>query len=324
MVNRAADKNRHLGRGLESLLGPMSSESTDSKKIQSQDLEALKEPSSSSQDGQVKGPVVRLLPVTMVNPNPYQARKYWDDSKLQELASSIAANGVVQPIVVRRMGTGYQIIAGERRFRASQMIGKDTVPALIKDATDGQMHEWALVENIHRANLNPIERANAYEAYIKAFDLTQSEAAKRLGEDRSVVANHLRILDLPNDLKQMLIDEKLMMGHARAILSLPSDDLRRKLANKALAGRLSVREVERLVREYLANQEEGNGSKEEKKVKPPHILELEDLIKVELGSRVRIETNKSGKRGKLVIEFKSLDDFDRLLDKIGINTEERF
>ena len=318
MVNRSAEKSKHLGRGLESLLGPLSSE------IHSYDKEGSEKNIPSDlgvKRDKALQEAVRLVPLNLISPNPYQARTYWDEDKLTELANSIAANGVVQPIVVRRHGVGYQIIAGERRFRASQMLGKETVPALVKEVTDNQMHEWSLVENIHRANLNPIERAKAYDAYIQALSLNQTEAAKRLGEDRSVVANHLRLLELPTDLKQLLIDEKITMGHARAILSLPSDELRRKLANRALSGRLSVREVERLVKDYLNNKEENQHSK---KQKSPHILELEDLIKVKLGSRVKIETNKNGKSGKLVIEFKTLSDFDRVLEKIGIQTEGLF
>ena len=315
MPNRSSEKTKHLGRGLESLLGPVSSVISNQNKGA-----AVFEEIKVNKNGAL---IVSELPFDLISPNPYQARTYWDDDKLQELSESIAANGVVQPIVVRRVGTGYQIIAGERRYRASQMAGKDRIPAIVREATEDQMHEWALVENIHRANLNPIERAKAYQAYIKAFSISQTEASQRLGEDRSVVANHLRLLELPSDLQQLLIDQKLAMGHARAILALPSDDLRRKLANRALAGRLSVREVERLVKQYLTQGDDKTPIQIQNK-KPSYILELEDLIKVELGSKVKIETGKNGKSGKIVIEFKSLNDFDRVLSKIGVKTDNYF
>ncbi len=177
------------------------------------------------------------------------------------------------------------------------------------------MLELALIENIHRKDLNPIERAKGYQKYIRTFSLTQAQAAQRLGEDRSVIANYLRLLDLPEEIKQMLIDGRLMMGHARAILSLPTDDLRRKLANRALAGRLSVREVERLVRKYIVSS---SGEKKTVTFKPSHIIDLENQLSSELGTKVRIETRKNGQRGKIIIDFSSLDEFDRIAEKIGI------
>ncbi len=173
------------------------------------------------------------LPLASISANPYQARTVWNDQDLTELADSIKANGILQPILVRRFQGGYQLIAGERRFRAAQMAGLTKVPALVREVTDEQLFEWSLVENIHRRDLNAIERAKAYQRYLGAFSLTQVEAANRLGEDRSVIANYLRLLDLPDEIRQMLVDGRLTMGHARAILSLPTDELRRKLANRA-------------------------------------------------------------------------------------------
>ena len=231
------------------------------------------------------------------------------------MTESIRANGIIQPIIVRPAGTGYQLIAGERRFRASKLASLTTIPALIRQASDEQLHEWALVENIHRVDLNPIERAKAYRDYVNTFSLTQAEAAERLGEGRSVVANYLRLLDLPQEIKQMLAESSLSMGHARAILALPTDELRRKLANRAMAGRLSVREVERLVRKYLA----GTGQvKTTLRSKPPHILDIENKMASQLGTKVSIETRKNGQRGRVIIEFYSLDEFDGIMDRIGV------
>lgn len=310
MAERTA-KTKHLGRGLESLLGPI--RASDSSLPSGSD-NGLSEPDLL---GNTRLHPVSEIRLTAISPNPHQARKVFDEEKLNELASSIQANGIVQPIVVRKVAAGYQLIAGERRFRASQQIGLEKIPAFVRDATEEQMLELALVENIHRADLNPLERARAYKSYIDEFNLTQSEAAKKLGEDRSVVSNHLRLLDLPSDLCQLLVDGQLTMGHAKAILSLPTDDLRRKLANRALAGRLNVRELERIVREYTEGKE--LAAKPSSTEKAPHIIELEGRLSQQFGSRVKIQTNKSGQRGKLMIEFTSLDEFDQVLEKLGIN-----
>jgi ParB family chromosome partitioning protein len=182
------------------------------------------------------------------------------------------------------------------------------------------MLEWALIENIHRTNLNPIERAKAYQNYISTFSLTQAEAAERLGEDRSVIANYLRLLDLPAEIKQMLAEGELTAGHARAILALPTDELRRKLANRAMAGRLSVREVERLVQKYLVGTGE---AKTALRSKPAHILDLERKLSSQLGTKVTIETRKKGQRGRIIIEFYSLDEFDGIAERLGLSCGEQ-
>jgi len=241
------EKTRHLGRGLQSLLSPitsMSTEQNDLPPISTIDVDF-------PQDKELHDSL-REIDIESISPNPYQPRIVWDEQELADLAESIRANGIIQPVIVRPSGSKYQLIAGERRFRAAQLAALTTIPALVRPANDKQLLEWSLVENIHRVGLNPIERAKAYQDYLSTFSLTQAQAAERLGEDRSVVANHLRLLDLPQEIKQMLDENQLSMGHARAILALPTDELRRKLANRAMAGRLSVREVERLVRRYLA------------------------------------------------------------------------
>jgi ParB family chromosome partitioning protein len=263
---------------------------------------------------------LQKINIDSISPNPYQARTVWNEQELIELTESIKANGIIQPIIVRPIGTGFQLIAGERRLRAAELASLTSVPALVRRASDEQLHEWALVENIHRVDLNPIERSKAYQEYISTFSLTQAEAAERLGEDRSVVANYIRLLDLPPEIKQMLAENRLSMGHARAILALPTDELRRKLANRAMAGRLSVREVERLVRKYLAGTGKANSTI---RSKPPHILDMENKLSGQLGTKVNIETRKNGQRGKVIIEFYSLDEFDGIMEKIGLVCEEQ-
>ena len=255
------------------------------------------------------------MPISAISANPHQPRTVWDQQQLDKLAESIKTNGVIQPVILRPGGKGYELIAGERRFRAAQLAGLTEIPALVRQASDDQLLELALVENIHRTDLNPIERAKAYRKYLNVFSFTQAEVAEKLGENRSVIANYLRLLDLPDEIKQMLTGGQLTMGHARAILALPSDELRRKLANRAMAGRLSVREVERLVRQYTENSSK---SKKSIPLKPPHIITLERNLTSQLGTKVTIETRKNGQRGKISIEFYSLDEFDRIAEKIGL------
>jgi len=308
MADSKKEKPRHLGRGLESLLGPITSGSLtqtgDNTGISLSNFPPDKELRDSLAD----------ISLASISPNPYQVREVWDEQELAELAKSIKTNGLIQPIIVRPVDGGYELIAGERRWRAAKLAGLSTIKALVRSADDEQLLELALVENIQRTDLNPIERARAYQSYLRTFSLTQGEAADRLGEDRSVIANYLRLLDLPDEIKQMLVDGRLTMGHARAILGVPTDELRRKLANRALAGRLSVREVERLVRRYTCS-DSGAGSV---RTKPSHIIDMENRLGRYLGTKVRIDTNKNGQRGRIVIEFYSLDEFDRIAASMGL------
>jgi ParB family chromosome partitioning protein len=309
MSNEKKEKPRHLGRGLASLLGPITLDAADINPP----VAIVTIGSNFPPDKELRG-ALREITIDSISPNPYQPRMVWDQQELADLAESVKRNGVIQPIIVRPAGTGYQLIAGERRLRAAQLVSLKTIPALVRQATDEELLELALVENIHRTNLNPIERAKAYQSYLNTFSLTQVQAAERLGEDRSVIANYLRLLDLPEEIKQMLINGQLSMGHARAILALPTDELRRKLANRAMAGRLSVREVERLVQKYLAGS---SPAKTKVRFKPAHIMDLENKLTSHLGTKVNIETRRGGQHGKIIIDFYSLDEFDRIMEKIG-------
>lgn len=314
MTVKKKEKPKHLGRGLQSLLGPITLSVPESNEgIVESAIEPNFPPDKELQKS------FRQITIDSIKANPYQPRMVWNEQDIADLAESIRSNGVIQPIIVRPSGKGYELIAGERRLRAAQIVHLQSIPAIVREASDEQMLELALIENIHRTNLNPIERAKAYKTYINTFSLTQGHVANRLSEDRSVIANHLRLLDLPAEIQQMLIDNQLTMGHARAILGLPTDELRRKLANRALAGRLSVREVERLVRKYLT---ENGQSKRTIHSKPAHILDLENMLGSLLGTKVTIETRKNGQKGKITIEFYSLDDFDRITERIGLTTAE--
>lgn len=310
MLTGKGEKPRHLGRGLESLLGPMSSPESPTLSEPTQNAPHPNFPPDQQRDASLQ-----QLPLDSIGPNPYQARTVWNEEDLVELTESIRANGIIQPIIVRPFQGRYQLIAGERRFRAAQMASLQAIPALVRDVTDEQLFEWSLVENIHRRDLNAIERAKAYQRYLNAFSLTQAQAAERLGEDRSVLANYIRLLDLPEDVRQMLVDGGLSMGHARAILGLPTDELRRKLANRAMAGRLTVRDVERLVRKHIT---ESGAPSVPARTKPIHIVDLEDRLKRHLGTRVAIQTRRNGQKGKIVIEFDSIDDFGRIAETLGV------
>jgi len=310
MLDKKKEKPRHLGRGLQSLLGPIIVGSMEAEQLLSSPPAIANFPPDKELSESLQS-----INIDAISANPYQARTVWNEQELADLAASVRANGIIQPIIVRRAGAGYQLIAGERRFRAAKLASLTTIPALVRHASDEQVHEWALVENIHRVDLNPIERAKAYQDYVSTFSLTQAEAAERLGEGRSVIANYLRLLDLPQEIKDLLAVGQLTMGHARAILALPTDELRRKLANRAMAGRLSVREVERLVRRYLAGTSQ---PRTQARSKPPHILDLEKKLASQLNTKVSIETRKNGQRGRIIIDFYSLDEFDGMMERLGL------
>jgi ParB family transcriptional regulator, chromosome partitioning protein len=307
---RMKEKRPHLGRGLEALLGPIVSQTETEL-----NPPADSPPPSFPSDRLVQDSSLEI-PIEKIQPNPFQPRTVWNDEELKSLCDSIKTNGLLQPILVRKTGDNYQIIAGERRYRAAKLAGMITIKVLKRPATDQQMLELALVENIHRSDLNAIERATAYQNFITSFSLTHAQAAERLGQDRSVVTNYLRLLDLPQEIKQMLIDNLLSMGHARAILAVPNDDLRRKIANRVMAGRLSVREVERLVRHYV----EGDKPRQEilEKPKSPHITDLEKRLQDVLGTKVQIRSNNKNHHGRIIIDFYSIDEFDRIASKMGL------
>jgi ParB family chromosome partitioning protein len=241
-------------------------------------------------------------------PNEYQPRKVFNDEKLKELAASIKEQGVIQPIIVHKAGSGYQLIAGERRWRASRLAGLKTIPALVKDATKRELLEMALIENIQREDLNPLEAAEAYRRLQDEFKLTQDDLAKRVGKERSTITNFLRLLGLPKEVKNELTAGSLSMGHAKALLSL--DRARDQIHAAAMIVKkgLSVREAEALTARLK------NPSKE-KKAKLSHELKsLEETLKKTLGTKVNITPTSKG--GRITIEYYSNEELERILDKI--------
>ncbi len=241
-------------------------------------------------------------------PNEYQPRKTFDDEKLHELASSIREQGVIQPVIVHRAGSGYALIAGERRWRASRLAGLKTIPALVKEATKRELLEMALIENIQREDLNPLESAEAYKRLQDEFKLTQEDLAKRVGKERSTVTNFLRLLNLPKELRHDIAAGNLSMGHAKALLSL--ERVRDQLQAAALIVKkgLSVREAEMLA-SRLKNPPK------EKKARMGHELKaVEEKLKKALGTKVSIATKAKG--GRIVIDYYSNEELDRILEKI--------
>jgi ParB family chromosome partitioning protein len=257
------------------------------------------------------------VPVAAVSPNPRQPRERFEDEGLQALARSIREVGVLQPVVVRRIEDGYELVAGERRLRAAKLAGLATVPALIRESDDTESLREALIENIHREDLNPIELAEAFRELLEELGLKQETLAERLGMSRSHIANTIRLLQLPAEAQQLLAGGKIQAGHGRALLSLADEEAQKTLALRIAAEDLTVREVEELVRNYIDHPTSEPGKPSLKAVPPPvdnPLAEVEELLSEQLATRVTIQMGK--RRGKMVIEFGSADDLDRIVSEI--------
>lgn len=254
------------------------------------------------------------IDVDLISPSEYQPRVRHDDGRLDELAQSIKANGVIQPIVVRKVDGGFRIIAGERRWRAAQRAGLTRVPVYVKDVPagkDAQLLEMALVENIQREDLNPIDEAAAYEKLSRDFQLTQEEIAAAVGKDRSSVANHLRLLKLPLEVRSDVAEGRLSMGHARAVLAVSDEAGQRQVARQVIAQNLSVRETEALVKRL------GQPGRAERPTPPGNDVNTraaEERLRLHLGTRVRIV--RRGKGGKIEVDFSNEDELQRLFETL--------
>jgi ParB family chromosome partitioning protein len=252
-------------------------------------------------------------------PNAFQPRAQVDDGRLEELAKSIKSNGVIQPIVVRKSGDHFQIIAGERRWRAAQKAGLLRVPVVVHDVRsgqDGSLLEMALIENIQRENLNPIDEAQAYRRLSDEFRLTQEDIATRVGKDRASIANFLRLLKLPDEVRAEVAGGSLSMGHARALVALTNEADQRRLARDVIARHLSVRETESLVKKLVESGRDGSDRAEPAAPKPVdvHTRAAEDRLKLALGTRVRIV--RQGTRGRIEIDFASEEELIRIFDQL--------
>jgi len=264
------------------------------------------------------GEELQEVDIDLIDPNPDQPRLRFNEDKLNELAQSIRANGLVQPLLLRRSANGrYQIVAGERRWRAAQRAGLHGVHAVVRNIPDSKLLELALIENIQREELNPIEEASAYQRLIHNLGLTQDEVAQQVGKDRSSIANYLRLLKLPEDVQRMLEDELISMGHARALLGLDTKDQIRRLANEVTEKKLSVRQTEQAVKRATSPQSPGERSTPSSN--DANIRAAELKMKRFLGSQVRIHLGNNG--GRIEIDFGSASELDRIYSIIMRKSE---
>ena len=277
------------------------------RKVLGRGLEALI-PVSAAVERPQPGEKVFDVPTDVVQANPFQPRKHIDDERLKELSESIKADGVLQPVVVRRKGPNYELIMGQRRLQAARLAGLPMIPVVIRDVSDADALRLAIVENIQRENLNAIEEAQAYRRLISEFNVSQSELAGMVGKDRSSVANTIRLLNLPDEIQRLIEDGTLTGGHARALLSLPTQKEQLALARRIAEERMSVRQVEQEVGLVRVKRTSGGRRRKEK---PAYLAELEKAFAQHLGTRVAIDEKRGGK-GRITIEFYSYDDFERL------------
>ncbi len=290
-------KRKALGKGLESLLPRVRA--------------------SVEESGAPKAAegMPREIPLGEIDRNPYQTRTRFDEAQLGELAASIVATGVVQPVLVRALADGrFQLIAGERRWLASKIAGKATIPAILRQVSDQQAMEMTIVENLQRTDLNPMEQARAYDRLSRDFKLTQEQMAQRTGKDRTSVANFLRLLRLPAEVQAKVEAGELSFGHARALLALENPESVLKAAQKVSALSMSVRQTESYVQGIL-NPEKRKGEEKVKRPLDPNVREARDLLQRALGLKVSIE-DKNG-RGRVIIEYSRLEDFDAILERLA-------
>ena len=299
----SAAKKRGLGRGLDALLGPKGA-------VTPVTVAAVAEPQP--------GEVLRKLPIDQLQPGKYQPRRDMDEGKLAELADSIKAQGIIQPILVRQIEGGrYEIIAGERRWRASRLAGLEVVPAVVRELEDRTVIAIALIENIQREDLNPLEEAEALARLVSEFTLTHAEAAQAVGRSRASVSNLLRLIDLPIGVRVLLETRRLEMGHARALLTL-APELATKLAEEAAEQGWSVREVEHRAQQFAAGKVPGARKAKPSPTAPQaDIASLETELSESLGAKVAISHGRGGK-GKLVIHYTDLDTLDGGLERLRV------
>ncbi len=286
-------KEKKLKRGLDEIFG--------------QDIDSFLDDISNNST-EYKGTSRSELKISEIRPNPYQPRKEFDDEGLKELAESIKVNGVFQPILVRQSISGYELVAGERRLRASKLAGKKTIPAIIVDFNDQQMMEISLLENIQRKDLTPIEEASAYDQLIRKLNYTQDELAKRIGKSRTNVTNMLRLLNLPDEIKKLVNEGKLSYGHARTLLSLDSEEKMISLAEKTIKEGLSVRQLEELCKK----KETKKPGKEKQEETDPFMEDVRNRLQRKYGTRVEIK-NKC-----ISIRYNDIDDLNRILEIMNV------
>jgi ParB family transcriptional regulator, chromosome partitioning protein len=312
-MSTATKSKPRLGRGLSSLI------SVSNLPAESEIVEVAAPPRSGSNPGITSGAqssgTPLLVSIDSIRPNPHQPRKTVNEASIAELAASMKSSGIIQPLVVRRVGDVFELIAGQRRWRAAKLAGLSQVPVITRDVDSYTQAQLALVENIQREDLNPIDRAQAYRTLMDQLGLTQAELAMRTGEDRSSVANFLRLLDLTEPVRVMVRDGRLSMGHGKLLAGVADILEQQRLAEMAVAKGLSVREVEAIVQSKGAEQPVRKASPGS-----PHLADLEKSLSRQLGFRVQVRSGFKGK-GRLILHYGSLDQFDQLLEKLGVKAE---
>ena len=264
--------------------------------------------------GQEESKSILTCGIEEILPNRSQPRKHFDESKLQELAESIKEKGILEPLIVRRVAEGYELIVGERRWRAAQKIGLKEVPVLVREVEDRDALEISLIENLQREDLNPIEEAEAFKRLTEEFHVSQGELSTRVGKDRTTITNAMRLLKLPPEVKNQLLQNRITSGHARAILSLETREKQKELCNLIIKRGLSVREAEALAKRWSKRKTRGTGSDQRREELGSQMNSLQDSLRNHLGTRVRI--TQDGKKGKIEIEYYSHEDLERIVELI--------
>jgi ParB family transcriptional regulator, chromosome partitioning protein len=308
MANVTAARRPALGKGLDALLPPKPGSAPAAAPGVAASVQASA--------AELNAGTALQVPLERIERNPYQTRSTFDEEALKELAQSIEATGVVQPITVRALPNGqFQLIAGERRWLASKQAGKSTIPAMVVKASDAQTMEMTIVENLQRADLNPMEQARAFERLSREFHLTQEQMASRTGKDRASIGNFLRLLKLPEPAQQQLEAGTITFGHAKALMALETPEQILSAMQKVNALSLSVRATESYVKRLLDPEAKLGKAAPEPEEIDPNVKEAQDSIQRRVGLRTRIEDKKG--KGRVIIEYRSLEDFDRLLDMLG-------
>ncbi|MBC6680115.1 ParB/RepB/Spo0J family partition protein [Zhenpiania hominis] len=290
----AAPKNRGLGKGLEALFS--------NSEIDTQEISVTKK-----EESEEKG--ISFININEIKPNQNQPRKSFNEEKLEELAASIIENGLIQPVILRKADKGYEIVAGERRWRACRKAGLKEIPCIIREFTDEQNMLIAIIENMQREDLNPVEEAEGLNQMIVNFGMTQEQVSKSVGKSRPYITNALRLLKLPSEIREMLLANQLSAGHARAIAGIGDTEKQIQLAEYAIKEGLSVREIEKIIKEENAPKKKISRKKAEKSA---DVRKVEDDLKQIMGTKVNL--NQSGKKGKIEIEYYSRDELERLIE----------
>ena len=299
-------KKTGLGRGLDSLISTSyKEEDTKTKEVSTKTPKKVDKPVENIEKERDAVVTMRL---SMIDPNKNQPRKAFKEEALKELADSITTYGIIQPVIVTKSGKRYQIVAGERRFRAAKLAGLKEIPVIIRDFSSAELTEVAIIENIQREDLNPIEKAQAYRQLIDEFNLTQEDLAKRLSVSRSVIANGMRLLNLSQEVQNLLIEEKITEGHARLLITL-DPAVQNEVVAIIVKNNLSVRDTERL----LAGLNKEKKPKHERRVKSADLTQLEDELQAMVGTKVALKCS-SAEAGRLLIDYYSLEELDRIIE----------